>query len=321
MTSPRRLLKNARRFTVYLLVAALVHTVRWLPYAWLRRLLPALIGRVAPRFLRQDAFQSLTIAYGDQMDAAQREALLRRLCRHLGHLVAELFHMHRQGGRFFDARVDSAQARALLEPLFRSGRPVVGLTGHLGNWEMVAQQFRLISGKTEFGVVGKELTNRWIDAMVVAHRRRSGLITLYQHESPRKVLRSLEQYGIVGIVPDQDVDGLKGIFVPFFGHPAYTPVGPAWLAVKGKAVIAPTFLVREGDRLRVHCEPPIEADPDATDQDAEIERLTVAWSAAVERAIRRWPDQWMWFHRRWRTTPERLIRRGRGRNVRGPALP
>ena len=112
-------------------------------------------------------------------------------------------------------------------------------------------------------------------------------------------------------MPDQDVKNLGGIFIPFLGHQAYTPTGPARLALAARVPIVPAVMVRvEPGRFRIEVGAPIQPDR-RNDRDAEIERLTRAWSQWIEAAIRRHPEQWAWWHPRWATTPEKLAARGR----------
>jgi KDO2-lipid IV(A) lauroyltransferase len=132
-----------------------------------------------------------------------------------------------------------------------------------------------------------------------------GLTTIYRDESPRELLRRLHRNEVIGILPDQDIDSLNGIFVEFFGRPAYTPVAPAKLALACRAPILPNFLVRlPGGRYRILVEDPIRPEEYAGRPDA-VEAVTTAWMKACEKVIRRYPDQWSWMHDRWKTRPGR----------------
>jgi KDO2-lipid IV(A) lauroyltransferase len=139
-------------------------------------------------------------------------------------------------------------------------------------------------------------------------RAKLGMPVIYQDESPLRVVRRLRQGRCVAIVPDQDVPSIAGTFLPFFGHPAYTPTGPATLAYLANVPLIPAFARRTKDGLTLDVHPAIWPDLSA-DKAVEIERLTRAWSQAVETQIRKQPGDWMWFHERWRTTPDRLARR------------
>jgi KDO2-lipid IV(A) lauroyltransferase len=123
---------------------------------------------------------------------------------------------------------------------------------------------------------------------------------IYRDESPRKMLKTLKKNWIVGIVADQDVDSVDGVFVNFFGHQAYTPSGPVALARASGAVLLPVFIIREGDGHTIAIDEPIEL-RDTDDKEADLIYNTQKWSNVVESYIRKYPDQWVWMHRRWKT--------------------
>ena len=192
--------------------------------------------------------------------------------------------------------------------LFRShGKGVIVLTGHFGNWELVARYGAEVQGLS-LAVIGKRIRNSGLDKLVTEFRKQSGLEVIDRDDSPRRMLRHLSRGGFLGIVPDQDVDVLAGQFLPFFGRPAYTSTGPAALSIASGAPIVPVFLIREGRGFRLECRPPIVPDPEAPRRE-EVARITRAWSDEMEAMIRRHPDHWTWFHRRWASTPESVERK------------
>jgi KDO2-lipid IV(A) lauroyltransferase len=313
----RRRVKSFRRYLHYLAVRSLLGCLRLLPYAVLQKSLSGLVAWLGTRYLRGQSEKNLLLAFGQDLSAAERERIIGGVARNLGRFVAETVAMKRRGGGFFDRVIDPGDLPQVGARLLAAGKGAIGVTGHVGNWELLAHHCaRLFPGRF-CAVVANRLGNRWMNALVERERAASRLATIYQEDSPRKILRVLAENNSVGIVPDQDVDAIRGTFVDFFGKPAYTPTGPAWLAVRSGAPILPLFLVREGRGLRFLVDEPIWPNAGATDEQAEVERITRAWCSAVERVIRKYPDQWVWFHRRWRTTPERLAQRGKrvGRSV------
>ena len=123
---------------------------------------------------------------------------------------------------------------------------------------------------------------------------------IYRDDSPKKVLRVLKGNGIMGILADQDVDSVDGVFVDFFGMPAYTPSGPVLLAVSSGAKIVPAFIIRRNGSHELVIEDPIELD-DTGEKEKDVVTNTQRWSAVVESYIKRYPEQWVWMHRRWKT--------------------
>jgi KDO2-lipid IV(A) lauroyltransferase len=147
-------------------------------------------------------------------------------------------------------------------------------------------------------------------------RRSMEVPTVFQRQV-RQIVRLLRNNQVIGTLPDQDVDKLAGVFLPFFGREAYTPTGPATLAVTTRAPMLPVFIHRLGPArhaLAIH--PPI-PDPGG-DRDERVLAMTEGWTRVFERVIARWPTQWAWLHRRWDTTPEILERR-RARRARKEA--
>jgi len=110
---------------------------------------------------------------------------------------------------------------------------------------------------------------------------------------------------MVGIVPDQDIDRVAGVFVDFFGRPAFTPVGPVSMALLADVPVFVAFMNWTGEVYRLHLEGPLDFDRSLRPSRAVLAG-THAWTRAFEAAIRRSPGEWWWFHPRWKTTPGSL---------------
>jgi KDO2-lipid IV(A) lauroyltransferase len=269
----------------------------------------------APRFLRRTADEQLSQAFGTCLDATARRRIVRSMLLHHARSVREFAQLR---------RADAAYVRRMVVPevgfgdrvraLLQGGNGLVMVTPHFGNYELIPAWMTQSLG-VRLAAVGKHIVNPWIDAELVAMRWRHGVETIYQDESARKLLRLLASGGIVGILPDPDIVKLPGIFVDFFGRAAWTTPGPAHLSLHSGAPLVAVFLRWEGDRYRLSLGEPVFPDRSAP-RDAEIRRITMAWSAAFERAISASPDHWVWFHRRWRTTPERIEKRRRQGRIR-----
>jgi KDO2-lipid IV(A) lauroyltransferase len=116
----------------------------------------------------------------------------------------------------------------------------------------------------------------------------------------------LKKGEIVGLLPDQDMDRIRGIFVDFFGKPAYTMTAPVKFAMASEAPILPAFMVRmPGDRYKLVLGELIRPGADG-DRHQAIRKYTEAWMKSFEKMIRDYPAQWGWMHNRWRTTPEMI---------------
>lgn len=309
----RRRIRLARRFLTYALaIAPLLGLLRVLPGPVLRAFLVAVVEPVFWLATRGASRRHLAHAFGDAMQDAERRRIARAVARNFVRGAGELVELLRHGAGPFLPRIDDRDARALAERLRGDGsRGFVAITAHLGNWELLGSWFAAAGIVDEIAAVATRHSNPWLDRRIVGFRARLGLATFHREESSRELLRYLKDGHAVAIVPDQDVKNVGGVFIDFFGKPAYTPTGPARLALAAQVPLACGVLVRvEGGRYRLLVSEPIEPDKTAP-REAEILRLTKAWSAELERMIRACPEQWCWFHARWRTTPERLAARGR----------
>ncbi len=193
-----------------------------------------------------------------------------------------------------------------LENLERARRPGIGvicLGAHLGCWELIPGRLR--AEGFPVAVVYRHLRSPELHRFVTARRARAGIETLDRDGDARRILRSLRRGTLVGILIDQrtQVDSAR---VPFLGCPAWTPTGPARLAMRTGAPVVPLVVAMRPDGTHVLMigpevtlePPPPGAAPSA--QEACLERNTARCSSALSAAIRPWEEQWVWFHRRWR---------------------
>ena len=120
--------------------------------------------------------------------------------------------------------------------------------------------------------------------------------------SPKKILKILRRNEMLGILADQDMDSVDGVFVDFFGQPAYTPKAPVAIALASKAPLVPCFMIREEKGHRLIIEDPVELEEKGSREET-IAFNTEKWSKIIESCIKRYPEQWVWMHRRWKTKP------------------
>lgn len=253
------------------------------------RLLDALVPR-----LRRTAYRNLEFAYPER-DAVWRRKIVDGVYRSIGRLLVAL-------ARF--PSIDRSNVGQWIryegfehyEQAKRDGRGVLFATAHLGNWELSAFAHALLSEK--MSVVVRPLDNPLLDDLVEKRRRLSGNTLLSKRDFARSILHALRDNEPVGILVDQNSAGDNSAFVPFFGKPACTNLTFAKLAERSNAAVIPGFAVwNESERryvLRFY--PAVAMSGDAVEDTARIQ-------AAVERAIREYPDQWLWIHRRWKTRP------------------
>ena len=265
--------------------------------------LAAMLSRAAYCVVRRErkkAESHLAAAFGDAKSPAEIRGITKKVFRNLAFTACD-FALFPKLRPEHISRIVTIENPALLEKYNREeGRGVILLTGHLGNWEMLAAA--LIAQGYSGMVLGKRLRYEKYNELVVAVRRSQGVETYYRDQSPRALIRLLKQGKVVGILPDQDIADVEGVYVDFFNRPAYTPTGPAKLALAAGVPILTAFLLREGRRYRLV----FDAEVDTRRREGEskedaIRRITVDWNAIIEKYITMYPDQWAWVHNRWKT--------------------
>ncbi len=254
-----------------------------------------LLGETASRLSRRDrrrALDHLALAF-PELDEAAHEDLGRRSFRHHGTSLAECLHLL---GRPAADRLELAyEGVEHLEAARAAGRPILVLTGHCGNWELLGPAFHRLGAP--LAAMVRELQDPGLERALTRLRRR--WTTVIQRGVPgaaRQLLQALRGGTalLMLIVQDTPVDG---VWVPFFGRPAYTPIGPAEIALRFDAVVLPAFDEREAGGS--HC---IRFLP-LLDLPGDPLAATAAMTRLIEDQVRRRPEQWVWMHRRWRRQP------------------
>ena len=178
----------------------------------------------------------------------------------------------------------------------QAGRGVLVATAHLGNWEFSAFSHALMT--EPMSVMVRPLDNPLIDNMVERRRQSSGNHLIQKKDAARAVIRALRNNEAVGILIDQNTAAPEGVFVNFFGKTACAGTAFAKFAHHSGAVVIPGFALwnSETNRYVLRFYPEVEMTGDAA---ADTQRI----HAIFEQIIRKYPDQWMWIHRRWKTRP------------------
>lgn len=297
----KRRLKDLGRAVGYWLLRAMLALMPYLSLAAVRfagRRIGDLL-RMASRRRRRIAEHNLRIALGDDLPESRRACVMRECFRQFGMFIMESMKMacmpDAAVGRLVRTDPDSERrAREALE----AGRGVIFVSAHFGNFEAAAR-WLAVRGHEVLVVVRAARDARTTDLMTEL-RRRNGMISVRRDLAGRPMLQTLRNGGCVALLADQNADD---VVVPFFGRPTGTVDGPARLALHTGAPIVVGMCAREpagGFVLTV--EGIIHADPSA-DRQGEIVRITSALNQMIEAAIRRHPEQWLWFHNRWRSSP------------------
>lgn len=244
----------------------------------------------------------LAHAFGDSLSASQRTRVARQVFVNLGRVAVEWLRLPRMSARELQSLVACEGLEHLRDALAK-GKGAIAITAHLGNWEIIPLYLKSLG--FEGGVMARRLRYPEYESFLISMRGAKGVPT-FARGSVKEVAKLLRANQIIGVLSDQDIDSVEGIFVTFFGHPAYTPVGPAAISLMTGSPILPCFMIREGERFRLIIEAPVTV-PQTVDRTEALMRLTQAWSRVVESYVRRYPEQWVWMHRRWKTTPAKTV--------------
>ncbi|MGC2247286.1 MAG: lysophospholipid acyltransferase family protein, partial [Terriglobales bacterium] len=189
------------------------------------------------------------------------------------------------------------------EKAFARGTGVLYLTGHLGGWELSAFAHSLQGHP--MSIVMRPLDNPYIDGLVERYRTMHGNKTVSKDDFIRGLLAAMRAGEAVGILMDTNMTPPQGVFVNFFGVPAYTASGLARIALRTDAAVVPTFTTwdRALKKYVLRFDPALGLVRTGNDE-ADILANTAMFTGVIENYVRRYPDQWLWLHRRWKTRPE-----------------
>ncbi len=252
---------------------------------------------------RRRARKHMEQVFGDSHDDGWYTRTIRNMFMNLGRNLAEFLHIPRFSKHRFTKLVDGAEFRKVISGALSSGKGAICVTGHIGNWELLAAYCAKFFPTT---VIAKRIYFEKFDREVVRRRKRLGLDVIYQEEGLRPVVAALRSNMVIGILADQDIRDVAGVFVDFMGREAYTPIAPAALALGSGTPLFVVCVERLARcRHRIHIKGPVEQ-PRTGNRESDRLELTRRWNAIIGDYIREHPEQWAWFHRRWRTTREKL---------------
>ena len=242
-----------------------------------------------------------------EMSADERNRIRRTMWDNLGRVVAEYPHLARFSPKGDDPRITYSLPPGMTLDDLKS-KPVIFLSGHLGNWEMLP----ILAGQLGFdgAAVVRPPNNPYVAAWVARQRRINGPDTMIaKHNAARGMLGQLRAGKMLCMLVDQKLR--EGIAVPFFGQDAMTTPAPAALALKtGARVVLAANRRLPGPRFHVTvCEPP--AVTRTGDDAKDTHALTAAITLGIEEIVRADPGQWLWIHNRWPTTRDAELMRGK----------
>ena len=250
---------------------------------------------------RDKSINNLNIAYGQEKSQDEIKAMAREVFVNLGKSGAEFAIKMGQNNpeQFFENL--EVKGREHLQEALNKGKGILALVNHMGCWEGTALALPMLGIPTY--AIGKKLGNEQLNTLLFESRGKKGVKTLARGTSYKTMLRVLKEKNLVGILIDQDTN-VRGVFVDFYGKPAFTPIGGAMLAMDSGAPVLPMFYIKKDDdtyEFIIDEEIPLVV---TGNRRKDMEENTRLFHAVIEKYIKKYPTQWVWFHNRWKTRPE-----------------
>jgi len=280
----------------------IAQTLRWSPRPVARALARAiamLVYWAHPR-LRRVGMRNLQLAFPEK-PLAERERILKGVYLSLGRLLSEV-------PKFPDYKLETVDRIAIYDGLENflaardRGKGVLFMTAHFGGWE-IGSFVHSMHGH-HLNIVVRDLDNPLLDRWVHHLRTLHGNKTYDKDKYARGLLAAMKHGETVGALMDTNMTPPQGLFVNYFGHSACTAGGIARVAMRTGAAVLPAFTIWDESigKYRIRFEPAIPT-VCTGDDDADAVTNTQSYTAAIEKAVRANPDQWLWVHRRWKTRP------------------
>jgi len=264
------------------------------------------VGAVAFALQRREhrvAVQNLEDCLGAVTTPEQREEIARQVFRNAALTSAESIGLSAWGRwkEWIEFELDGIEH---LEAALEEGKGVICPNAHFGNWEVMSALFCLMGYPGN--VVARPFKDPRLEEWIGRIRDGFGIRVIQRGKTPLRMVKTLRDGGVLGIMIDMDTRSGRGIFVDFFGKPAYTQTGPFVLARRLGTPIVPALCYREDiNRLRLYFGPAWKVER-TEDTETDIRGAVEKATRDLEERIRERPEQWAWFHKRWKTRPEKV---------------
>jgi KDO2-lipid IV(A) lauroyltransferase len=268
----------------------LAHFVAWLAYHVNRR-------------HRQVALDNLKHAFGDELTDLQRDRMVKAVYLHFCSLMMEIILLPRKfNPHTWRQHVKLKDGKKMADCVL-SGRPLLIVTGHFGNWEMGGYYLGLMG--VHIHAVARPLDNPYLDALLRSFRERTGQRVLAKHGDFDQMQDLMASGGVLATLADQDA-GQRGLFVDFFGRAASTHKAIALMALEFRVPIIVAVARKTGWPMRYEMvADEVILPEDFADRPDAVRAITQQFTMALEQAVREAPEQYFWLHRRWKHQPQK----------------
>lgn len=275
-----------------------------LPYSVVRVLMHGVLALGYVFIVKQKriAMESLEIAFGKEKSEEERKRISLACFRNLGQGMIELIYFMAHP-KYIKEKV-RIEGQEFLDEALKQKKGAIVVSAHFGNFPLMLLYFAQSGYKTN--AIIRQTRDEIVEKYFLNLRTSLGLNTVYSH--PRTIcvntsIKVLRDNQILFIPLDQNFGSAGGVFVDFFGQKAATATGPVIFAKRTGAPIIPMFITREGDdKYKVIIEPPMKFEEKET-EDETILVNTAKITQTIERYVRKYPEEWGWMHRRWKSRP------------------
>jgi Kdo2-lipid IVA lauroyltransferase/acyltransferase len=250
------------------------------------------------RYRRKVSLINLNRAFGNKYTARQYRQIALRAYINMGRTLMELAMFPRLTKTDLSKNIKVVNGEPLRD-YFKSGKGAVLISGHFGSWEMMGAYLAQTGWPIDF-LVGIQ-HNKMVNDLMNRHRAMFGIGLIEIGVAARGVFGAIKNGRGVAMLSDQDA-GSDGVVVDLLGRPSSTSKGPAAFAIKtGTPIFYGAFVRERLDHHTLYIEGPISVVKSA-DKEDDIKRLTQAYSDLMTKYITKYPDHWLWSHKRWKST-------------------
>lgn len=248
------------------------------------------------------AYANLKAAFAKEKSPKELRSITKRIYANLVQSFAEILSLTKVNKDYVSKYVEVVNMERI-ENAGKSGRGTILLTAHFGDWELSS----LVSAMKGFPitVLAREQKMKRLNELLNRLRESKGCRVVRKGMSTKLILRELHKKSMVGILSDQDA-GRNGTFVNFFGRPTSAHIGPFEIAKHTDSIILPNFIVRtNGPFHKLYLQDYIETRDIKTEED--LKKCLQKYMSLLEKYVRMYPDQWLWLHKRWKSTTRRMV--------------
>lgn len=294
---------TAKHKLEYALLTLLIQFFRLRPECSRGNVIAFFLRRLSPRHARLVA-ANLLRAFPD-LSPAEREGLRCRVYRHFACVAGDLLRVAGNGD--INTLLARSEVRHLevVERVLAEGKGVILFSAHFGNWEWLPLALSRLLGRPLVSVA-RPMDNPGIEKKVLKLREMMGSRIVRKQGALRRIIAALDDNEPVYLLIDQNTVRREALFVDFFNHSAATIPAAAQLHLRRGVPLLPVFLHMEDRKAVVEIGAAVSFSP-GTDREADTLRLTQQLTAIIEEQIRRYPEQWFWFHDRWKTRPQGVV--------------